>query len=48
MHNGVFNTMDEVIDFYDTGGGSAHGFDVSNQTLESDSLASYRSREKMH
>jgi len=38
MHNGVFNTMDEVIDFYDTGGGSAHGFDVSNQTLESDSL----------
>ena len=26
MHNGVFNTLDEVIDFYEAGGGRAHGF----------------------
>jgi len=38
MHNGVFKTMDEVIDFYDTGGGVGHGFSVENQTLSADSL----------
>lgn len=38
MHNGVFNTMDEVLDFYDTGGGAGHGFPGENQTLSSDSL----------
>ena len=38
MHNGVFNTMDEVLDFYDTGGGMGHGFSSGNQTLSSDSL----------
>ena len=26
MHNGVFKTLDEVVDFYATGGGRAHGF----------------------
>jgi len=38
MHNGVFNTMAEVIDFYDAGGGAGHGLKVNNQTLPSDSL----------
>lgn len=38
MHNGVFKTMDEVIDFYDTGGGVGHGFAADNQTLAADSL----------
>jgi cytochrome c peroxidase len=38
MHNGVFKTMDEVIDFYDAGGGAGHGLQVSNQTLAADSL----------
>jgi len=38
MHNGVFNTMAEVLDFYDTGGGIGHGFSNKNQTLASDSL----------
>jgi len=38
MHNGVFNTMAEVIDFYDAGGGAGHGLNVGNQTLSSDSL----------
>ncbi|RYE22800.1 MAG: cytochrome C peroxidase [Sphingobacteriales bacterium] len=38
MHNGVFNNLDEVIEFYDNGGGAGRGLDVSNQTLSSDSL----------
>jgi cytochrome c peroxidase len=38
MHNGVFTTMEEVIDFYDAGGGAGHGLRVGNQTLSSDSL----------
>jgi cytochrome c peroxidase len=38
MHNGVFNTLDEVISFYDAGGGAGKGLKVNNQTLSSDSL----------
>ena len=38
MHNGVFNTLEVVIDFYDAGGGSGKGISISNQTLSSDSL----------
>jgi len=38
MHNGVFTTLDEVIDFYDAGGGVGRGLKVANQTLSSDSL----------
>ncbi len=38
MHNGVFATMEEVIDFYDTGGGSGRGLNVQSQTLAADSL----------
>lgn len=38
MHNGVFKTMNEVIDFYDAGGGKGKGLKVPNQTLDSDSL----------
>jgi len=38
MHNGIFKTMNEVIDFYDAGGGAGKGLKVSNQTLSSDSL----------
>ena len=26
MHNGTFQTLEEVIDFYADGGGAAHGF----------------------
>jgi cytochrome c peroxidase len=33
MHNGVYATLDEVMDFYDKGGGK-----VKNQTLPTDSL----------
>ncbi len=38
MHNGVFQTLEEVIDFYNKGGGIGHGYEVENQTLPSDSL----------
>ncbi len=38
MHNAVFKTLDEVIDFYDAGGGAGKGLAVNNQTLSSDSL----------
>lgn len=35
MHNGVFRTMEEVIDFYNNGGGIGAGIKVPNQTLDS-------------
>lgn len=38
MHNGVYNTLEDVIDFYDRGGGAGLGFDLSNQTLPPDRL----------
>lgn len=38
MHNGVFNTLDQVIDFYNNGGGAGRGLQVDNQTLSADSL----------
>lgn len=38
MHNGVFSTLEEVIKFYNEGGGAGRGLSVDNQTLSSDSL----------
>lgn len=38
MHNGVFSTLKQVVDFYDAGGGAGRGLEVPNQTLSSDSL----------
>jgi cytochrome c peroxidase len=38
MHNGVFTSLEQVVDFYDAGGGVGKGLQVSNQTLSSDSL----------
>lgn len=38
MHNGVFKTLEEVIDFYNDGGGSGLGFKLPNQTLPEDKL----------
>ncbi|HUR66051.1 MAG TPA: cytochrome c peroxidase [Chitinophagaceae bacterium] len=38
MHNGIFKTLESVIDFYDGGGGIGRGLVVNNQTLSSDSL----------
>jgi cytochrome c peroxidase len=38
MHNGALASLEEVVDFYDVGGGVGKGLDVPNQTLSSDSL----------
>lgn len=38
MHNGVFKTLQQVVDFYDAGGGQGRGLKVDNQTLSADSL----------
>jgi cytochrome c peroxidase len=38
MHNGVFKTLEEVIEFYNIGGGSNLGYSVPYQTLSTDSL----------
>lgn len=34
MHNGAFATLDDVLEFYDRGGGAGLGLDVPNQTLD--------------
>ena len=33
MHNGVFKSLDEVVEFYNRGGGAGSGLRVPNQTL---------------
>jgi cytochrome c peroxidase len=38
MHNGVFSTLDEVMDFYNKGGGAGLGIKMPNQTLPFDKL----------
>ncbi|MEL6652805.1 MAG: cytochrome c peroxidase, partial [Bacteroidota bacterium] len=38
FHNGSFRSLENVIDFYDIGGGSGYRLDVYNQTLPSDPL----------
>lgn len=38
MHNGIYDTLEEVLDFYNHGGGAGMGIDVPNQTLSPDSL----------
>ncbi|MCE6990018.1 cytochrome-c peroxidase [Dyadobacter sp. CY323] len=35
MHNGAFKTLENVIEFYNVGGGEGIGMDVKNQTLSS-------------
>lgn len=38
MHNGVFKSLDEVLDFYNKGGGQGIGINIPHQTLPFDSL----------
>ncbi|MFT2007420.1 cytochrome-c peroxidase [Pontibacter sp. 13R65] len=38
MHNGAFATLEEVVEFYDLGGGIGLGLNVPNQTLPGDPL----------
>lgn len=33
MHNGLFETLEEVLEFYNLGGGAGMGLEVDNQTL---------------
>ena len=38
MHNGAFETLEEVIHFYNHGGGAGLGLDIENQTLPDSKL----------
>ena len=38
MHNGVYETLEEVIDFYNRGGGAGIGIELEYQTLPPDPL----------
>lgn len=38
MHNGVYSTLEEVVEFYDTGGGNGLGLALEFQTLPFDKL----------
>jgi cytochrome c peroxidase len=38
MHNGAYKTLEDVMDFYNNGGGAGMGIHVPYQTLSSDSL----------
>jgi cytochrome c peroxidase len=38
MHNGVFSSLEQVVEFYNKGGGIGLGLPVDNQTLPFDSL----------
>ncbi|WPR70640.1 cytochrome c peroxidase [Flavobacterium sp. NG2] len=38
MHNGLYTTLEEVIEFYNNGGGVGLGLIIENQTLASDKL----------
>ena len=38
MHNGIYKTLEDVIDFYNKGGGQGLGINITHQTLPFDSL----------
>ena len=38
MHNGVYNKLDDVIKFYELGGGNGIGMNLAYQTLPFDNL----------
>jgi cytochrome c peroxidase len=38
MHNGVFTSLEQVVDFYNKGGGNGLGLNIDNQTLPFDKL----------
>jgi len=39
MHNGIYSSLEEVVEFYHKGGGNGLGFKLGNQTLPFDSLS---------
>jgi cytochrome c peroxidase len=46
MHNGVFKSLEQVLDFYNAGGGVGKGLKLKNQTLSSDSLGLTKQEKK--
>ena len=46
MHNGVFTTLEQVVDFYNKGGGLSAGADLPNLTLPFDKLSLTPKEEK--
>ena len=46
MHNGVYESLDQVMDFYNKGGGAGMGFDLPLQTLPFDSLGLTQTEQK--
>ena len=38
MHNGSFESLEEVMEFYNRGGGAGMGLDIDHQTLSADPL----------
>ncbi|SFM91726.1 cytochrome c peroxidase [Chitinophaga sp. YR627] len=38
MHNGAYKTLDEVMEFYNSGGAAGYGIDLPGQTLSADPL----------
>lgn len=38
MHNGIYKTLDQVMEFYNNGGGAGLGIKLPNQTLSEDPL----------
>lgn len=38
MHNGVYDNLEQVVDFYNKGGGAGLGFELPHQTLPFDNL----------
>ncbi|OBX25362.1 cytochrome c peroxidase [Gelidibacter algens] len=46
MHNGVYETLEEVLNFYNLGGGGGMGFELEHQTLPFDELNLTESEQK--
>lgn len=46
MHNGMYNSLEDVVDFYNKGGGAGLGIEVPNQTLPFDNLQLNTSEER--
>jgi cytochrome c peroxidase len=46
MHNGVYQTLEQVVDFYNRGGGRGIGINLENQTLPEDKLNLTESEKK--
>ena len=46
MHNGVYASLEEVMNFYNLGGGGGMGFDLPYQTLPFDNLQLTKGEEK--